>query len=408
MPSRTGLRMTDLQILGRAGALALTATLTAAGLSGCKQADEAPGNTLGGSGGSAGSSAAGAGGEGGSAGSGSGGSPVVVGGNSSGGTAGASSAGTGGSNNELCGTINEDATAKELYLYMMVDRSESMRGAKWDAVEAGLQAFLEDENSEGIHVALNFFPKDEPAGCNGTQFQDPRVDYGVLPGHAAALTQTILDEPLSTNGTPTYTALGGAVLAAMTKAQEVPDEVSAVLLVSDGAPQGSPTTCDGGVQAHDVDDIAAVAAKGNGLNPPVTTYVVAIEGLPKSFADKIASEGGSDESIQVGLTNAAEAFAQALAQIRGQAVPCRYDIPDSVGTEDIDFDEVNVLYTADGETDPTYIPYSEDCAADNGWHYDNAADPKEIILCDDRCSEIQADYRANVSIELGCEQVIPH
>lgn len=395
------------QILAHCGVAASTPLLALAllwGLGACNSVDAAPDRTLGTPGGAAGSSTAGTAG---APGAGSGGAPIVVGGS------GGSGAGDGGSAggkpiNELCGTLNEDATAKELYLYMMVDRSESMRGAKWDAVEAGLQAFLEDANSAGIHVALNFFPKDELATCNGTQFQTPRVDYGVLPGNAAALTQTLVDEPLSTNGTPTYTALGGAVLAAMAKAQEVPDEVSAVLFVSDGAPQGNPTTCSAGtLEVHNVDVIADVAAKGQSLIPPVTTYVVAIEGLPKSFADKIASSGGSDASIPVGLTNAADAFAKALAQIRGQAVPCEYEIPDSVGTEDIDFNEVNVLYTADGATEPTYVPYSVDCGADNGWHYDDADNPTQIILCKDRCEEIQADFRANVSIEMGCEQVVP-
>ena len=399
--------MKQLQLLARRGAVVAAASLSLGLIAssaslGCSNVDSAPDGTLNNSGGAASGSAGGA------AGSTSGGEGGTKPGLAEGGSGSGTNASAGGSRNDLCGTLNEKATAKELYLYMMVDRSESMRGAKWEAVESGLKAFLEDTNSEGIHVALNFFPQDKVAGCDGTQFKDPRVDYGVLPDNAAALTQTILDELLSTNGTPKYTALGGAVLAAMEKAKEVPDEVSAVLLVSDGAPQGNPTTCASGTLAvHEVDVIADVAARGQTQTPPVTTYVVAIEGLPKSFADKIAQQGGSDQSITVGLTNAAEAFAQALAQIRGQAVPCEYEIPESVGTGDIDFNEVNVLYTAKEDTVPTHLTFSDDCDAHNGWHYDDPDDPKQIILCPERCKEVQSDFRANVTIELGCEQVIP-
>ncbi len=400
--------MKQLQLLARRSAVVAAASVSLGLIAslaslGCSEVDSAPDGTLNDSGGGSGGSAGGA------AGSTSGGTGGTKPGLAEGGNGpNAGSAGTGGSSNALCGTLNEKATAKELYLYMMVDRSESMRGAKWDAVESGLQAFLEDANSEGIHVALNFFPQDKAASCDGTQFKDPRVDYGVLPDNATALTQTILGELLSTNGTPTYTALGGAVLAAMEKAKEVPDQVSAVLLVSDGAPQGNPTTCASGTLAvHEVDVIADVAARGRTQTPPVTTYVVAIEGLPKSFADKIAVQGGSDQSITVGLANAADAFAQALAQIRGQAVPCEYEIPESVGTEYIDFNEVNVLYTAKDDTVPTGLTFSDDCETHNGWHYDNPDDPKQIIICPDRCAEIQADLRADVTIELGCEQIIP-
>ena len=161
----------------------------------CSGADEAPNQGV--SGGSGGA-------QGGSSGSGANGA--------SGGSAG--SAGSGGfidagdgdalDPDAACGLVTERAQAFPLNLYIMLDKSNSMSGYKWDAIKDGITAFVNDADSAGLNVALNFFPRSGPASCDQNLFKEPSVAFGQLPGHA----QSIIEYPLPA-GYTTLTGLAG-------------------------------------------------------------------------------------------------------------------------------------------------------------------------------------------------------
>src|SRR5262249_41145545 len=141
---------------------------------------------------------------------------------------------------------------------------------------------------------------------------------------------------------PVYPALGGAILAGIEEAQNNPGDAAAVLLVTDGQPDGPSTSC-GGVDPNDPAAIAMLAMAGANYNPPVKTFVVGLPGVNVSIANQIAAAGGTGSAILVTVTNIQVEFQNALAKVRGQALPCEYDIPAEVMGGQVDPQHVNVL-----------------------------------------------------------------
>ncbi|MFN7700024.1 MAG: hypothetical protein ACK6CU_27485 [Deltaproteobacteria bacterium] len=89
-------------------------------------------------------------------------------------------------------------------------------------------------------------------------------------------------------------------------------------------------------------------------------------------------------------------------------LPCRYRIPDPPEGMRFDPGLVNVdLSTGDGAT--ARLPYvgnpdgSVACPGDGrGWYYDDPADPRTILLCNDICDVIEDDAAASMNIAFGC------
>lgn len=127
-------------------------------------------NQVPGSGGSGGSGTSGAGGSGGSA-----GSTVITGGSAgqvviTGGSAGVGAmSGGGGIGGDDCAATSTPAKLIPLDLYVITDSSKSMLEqtsggiSKWDALKAAMTGFFSDTTTEGLSVALKFFPDEQPA-----------------------------------------------------------------------------------------------------------------------------------------------------------------------------------------------------------------------------------------------------
>ena len=302
-----------------------------------------------------------------------------------------------------CGLITEKANASPLNLYIVMDKSSSMVGNKWDSAVAGLTAFVNDANSAGIRVALNFFPRPPPPTCDQMAYQTPVVAFGELPANAMPIIMALGAEMPNGLSTPTYPALGGAILEGIAVAQNSPGETSAVLLVTDGLPQGPAPLC-AGQDPEDPAVIAGLAMTGATFSPPVLTYVIGLPGVDQSFANQVAAAGGTDQAIIIGATNVQQEFADALSKVRGQALPCEYDIPDKVAGGEVAFNKVNVLFTPGGGGPSQTIPQTDDCAADpDAWRYDDAANPTRILLCSAACDTLKGDFTAQLDILLGCD-----
>jgi hypothetical protein len=300
-----------------------------------------------------------------------------------------------------CGLITKQATSTPLDLYIAFDKSSTMAGFKWDAAKAGLTAFLNDAASAGIKVAINFFPLDNNPTCDQHAYEPPMVAFGVLPGNA----QPVIDAMNTTqpNGfsTPIYPALGGAILGAKAQADTSPGDSAAVLLVTDGAPQGPSTSC-GGVNPEDPAAIAQLATAGLGLG--VKTFVIGLPGVDQTIANKIAAAGGTSTAIVVSTTDVQGEFAKALAKVRGEALPCSFEVPSEVSGGQVDYQHVNVLITPGGGS-PAILAQDPSCAG-AGWKYDDPANPKAIVFCPQTCTAIRADLTAKAQIMLGCQTVV--
>ncbi len=301
---------------------------------------------------------------------------------------------------DSCAAIDQDAAPTPLNLYIMLDRSSSMAGSKWDAAKAGLNAFINDGSSAGIELAFNSFPEGAP-GCDQTVYMEPAVGWGELPAIAPQVSAEL--DLLAADGfsTPVYQALGGALLEAVSMAETYPSESSAVLLVTDGAPQGPAGTC-GSVDPEDTQAIADLAEAALGFG--VTTFVVGLSGVDQSFANAIALAGGSEAAILVGTTNVEQEFREALAQVRGDLLPCEYAIPQEVLSGDVQITQVNVKIGLEGG-EPEIVPQNPDCDGP-GWYYDDPQEPTMILLCPATCSEVSIDPNASIQIALGCATVV--
>ncbi|MEY4579971.1 MAG: hypothetical protein RL701_4674, partial [Pseudomonadota bacterium] len=84
-----------------------------------------------------------------------------------------------------------------------------------------------------------------------------------------------------------------------------------------------------------------------------------------------------------------------------------FAIPPPPAGENLDPSKVNVGYTAPGAPAEKLFGKVTDqtaCSTEPGWHYDNAADPKQVMLCPSACDQVSGG--GTVGIAFGCETII--
>jgi len=308
--------------------------------------------------------------------------------------------GTGGS----CALYQHTEVHKPVNLYIMIDKSSSMAGAKWMAAGTGLKAFAENPGVDNIQAALRFFPRpaDATPACDQPAYMAPTVPFGPLPANAPAIETGFTAEMADGFSSPMYPALGGAILEGIKMVQNNPGTVSAVALVTDGAPDGPVGMC-GMVNPNDPAAIAGLAAVG--LMKGVPTFVIGMPGVDLTSMNQVAVAGGTGSVIVLDTVNTATEFQQALQKVSGQAIPCTYDIPAEVVSGMVELSKVNVQTTPPMGM-PQTVKYNQGCGGDGtGWQYDNATMPTAIDICQATCSAIKASNGASIEVVLGCATI---
>ena len=133
----------------------------------------------------------------------------------------------------------------------------------------------------------------------------------------------------------------------------------------------------------------------------IKTFVIGLPGVNRVIANQIALSGGTDTAIVVGNLNPQQDFQDALAKVRGQALPCEYKLPAEVQGGMIDLGLVNILLTPSGGKQDI-LPQNATCNG-AGWKYDDPLKPTKIVLCPATCMSLKADFGAMVQILLGCK-----
>lgn len=294
-----------------------------------------------------------------------------------------------------CGLVTENGNRAPLNLYVMLDKSSSMDGFRWTAATTGLKAFAADPASAGIRLALKLFPRepDNNPVCDALPYKAPDVPFGELPGNESAISAALTSAAPDGFSTPIYPALSGGLLKGLELVSNNPQETSAVLLVTDGEPEG----------ACEKDPVKIVEMAKSGAAKHVLTYVIGLPGVNQALANQIAAAGGTDKAIVIGKENVEADFVKALAKVRGEALPCNYALPSKVGSE-FDVNQVNVLFTESGGA--TSIIAQDAACAGEGWHYDDAKNPTEIILCPASCALAKDAGTGKIQILLGCKTKI--
>lgn len=303
-------------------------------------------------------------------------------------------------------------------LYVMFDRSLSMASKLWTPATQALKGFFADSKSEGIDVALQFFPSSGGA-CNGNGYKTPAVALGRLPGHASALTTSLDKQSASGIGTPVEGALRGITEYCKTFQKNNPNERCIGVLVTDGEPEWD--SCEKGDAK-----LTAIAADAYN-NHQVRTFAVGLSGANFTLLDKIAKAGGaadcdpSASRFACDVSAGAEKLSEALAKIRDtvttvevrteietrtetRPLECEWQMPDPSVGQEVDTNRVNVKVSGGAGDALTLgrVP-SESACQDGAWRYDSADQPTRIIACPETCSTIKNAGHTDVKILLGCE-----
>jgi hypothetical protein len=297
-----------------------------------------------------------------------------------------------------CATSNAGAALLGANLVFMVDRSGSMQdNQKWPSAVAALKAFFSDPSSKGLNASIQFFS--QPDDCNVASYATPDAPMRALPDALAFSTR--LDATSPNGGTPTLPAMQGAIqYAQQVKATITNGEKVVIVLVTDGDPNG----CN-----SDPNNVAAAAAT---VAATIPTYVIGV-GPDATKLNTIATGGGTAPAIIVDTNNPAQITAdlqKAIGAIKKASLGCSYGLPPPPAGKTLDIGAVNVNYTPGGGS-LTTLPYSADCSNANGWHYDSAVAPTQIVMCASSCSTLQADKSGGaIDIVFGCATVgeAPH
>lgn len=319
-----------------------------------------------------------------------------------------------GSAGGVCAAKSTQATLQPVYLGVAFDVSGSMGKLdfpyhdpklKWEPIVAATKSFFNDTQSTGISASLTFFPidADSDARCDPNSYDKPDVSMTKLPSAAFgsaidAITPQTPDE--WRGGTPTLAAVTGSLGSLEPLVQSDPSAKYAVVLITDGYPQG----CDDDSITSVTKAVAAVAAS-------IPTFVIGVKnpaGGPDTVTnlDAIAVAGGTKQAfiVQTGDPEQTKAdFAAVIDGIRKQSISCETAIPPAPDGEKFDPKKVNVTYTTGANQ--TLIGYDQACASENAWQYDDPAAPKSIVLCDGTCKAVQADAATVLHVEFGCETI---
>lgn len=270
--------------------------------------------------------------------------------------------------------------------------------AKWIPVGQAMNGFFADPKSVGLSASLGFFPQSDANGtiCSTASYATPSVPMSALPNGTAFRASIAAQSP--GGNTPTEVALTGTIGYAKTIAAAKPNEVTAIVLVSDGLP----TEC-GNSNAQAISVVKGVAQSA-AADPvtPIKTYVIGV-GSNLANLNDIAVGGGTGSATLVSATNPTQTsadFQKALDKIRGQALSCDVPLPPPPDGKTLDINAVNVVVTIGGKEN--VLSYNKDCAGGSGWHYDDINAPKLVKLCDASCSAIRSDAGGKIAITFGC------
>lgn len=320
---------------------------------------------------------------------------------------------------EACATAATSTELQPVHLAFAFDVSGSMgkgdepwhdKALKWDPVVLATRTFFEDPSSQGLTASLTFFPEDGDGDerCVESAYEEPDVEMTALPSAAfGEAIDAIAPESKDDwrGGTPTVFVTRGTA-SFIEGYREDHQGRYAIVLVTDGYPQG----CD------DEDDTieAVVSVIEAARADDVATYVIGVanppvDDAPDTVSDlhALAEAGGTEQAylIDTGDPEAtASAFTQAIAAIRDTAIACSLAIPEAPGGKNFDKERVAVHFTV-GSGAKQSVPYDASCTGGAGWHYDDAAAPATIVLCESTCEAVQGDAQAAFEVEFACEQL---
>ena len=318
---------------------------------------------------------------------------------SSGGDGGSS--GASGSGGLGCATSSKKADKVPVDMVIGLDTSFSMDFyEKWPNVRDALKVFVNDVPPTDLQVGLQFFPIRKQ--CSVPDYANPAVPLTPLAQAAPPITAA-LDAQQMAGGTPMVPLLQGLTQYLVSAAK--PERKQIIVLTTDGIPDLPADTCAGGSFPNTLDNAVIAAANALKGSPSIPTFVIGV-GSELTALNAVAQAGGTGQATLIDVGgNVQQSLFSALSAIRREAIPCDFTIPNGTA---LDPGSTNVTYKPGGSTTPAALAYvggettCDQAPGSQGWYFDDANNPKKVILCNALCQIVKQDDLGEVDLVFGC------
>lgn len=334
---------------------------------------------------------------------------------------------------ETCAALTLTAQPLPLDMYVILDRTGSMRtgadslatsdceitlGAaptstsKWCKGINALGNYFTSQSAAGHRAALQFMqPDNGPSVCSGAGnlHSTPAVDFTLLPetgAQAGGLIDTMNDAVAdASNSTDIESALHGIV--DFTSASRSPARRMIGILVTDGAASGD---------CQLSDTLLAEIPRDHFNATGIPTFIIGMTGAPYEPLATLSAESGGPAHDQfcdptdpnptchywsVGDGDP-EAFVAALDAIQESAIGCEFSVP-SPTQGIIDLDTVVVQFTPDSTSAPLQLTQAAEVASCAGDQYYRVSlgDTEVIKLCPSTCAQL--GDASTIEVEVQCD-----
>lgn len=306
-----------------------------------------------------------------------------------------------------CASSSAPSSLAEVSLFIALDKSGSMgAGAlerRWAPLSEALKAFFADESSRGVSAALQLFPprlveQRVQSGCTVEQYVQPDVPVTELPD--ANEFAAVIDTTELRGGTPMAAVLSAMADKAQAQLALEPQSNVAIVLVTDGYPNGD--GCNGQGPQNTIMGTADIAAS---VADRIPTYVI---GLGETLQDMntVAQAGGTGSAVLASLGDpetTRSTILQRLNEIRREVVSCNVPIPEPPEGRTLEPTKISAqIVHENGVLEE--LPFEADCASGAGWRYDDASAPSGIVLCANPCTAIQSQSSSDLEVIFGCTE----
>jgi hypothetical protein len=329
-----------------------------------------------------------------------------------------------------CATATTFVARKPIYMLILLDGSGSMLDDnKWAAIVPALEQFFDliQQSEDGSYaIGLTVFSDtlDKTMGMGPYTSIDVPIAYVDLNQDTALRAR--LDGAMPMGQTPTLAVLTGEypLIESFVPSDDLlPNGKKVVVLMTDGVPYPNTSTQQPACIQAAADEFMKAAPAG-----PVTTVAVGIgyyfpydpSAYDPTFMGALAVAGGAPNEpcdptnyyepsefchVQVTPTTSdaselEEEFLIAFDKVRSSVASCEFTL-DKVDGGMLDPAEVNVAFVDDEGEEQDFV---QDPV--NGWTYDDAQSPTEVIVHGDACTEVKANVSGRLSIVLGCATIV--
>ena len=297
-----------------------------------------------------------------------------------------------------CGQQSFTLKRKPAELFLVLDRSASMKDppsgaaaatSKWDLVVPAVNQVI-TETDTAVSWGMKAFPEGTGAECVATSVTN-KIDVPLAPMNASTVTAAITSTTPDGNGTPTGDAIQQAVVYLKSVANDNPKYV---LLATDGEPS-CPTPSDM-ARSYAIQSVTDAAAAGFhvfvvGVSTTKATATTALNQM--AIAGMEARPDPNPLATKFYLANTKDELVTAMKVITGQVSTCLFPLNSAPPVPD------NIAVKVGGRKAP------EDPTMQDGWEY-TGPDHLGVQVYGSWCDAIKTTNADTVEIIFGCPGVV--